>query len=104
MATTIDFYKLNSDADGPFFVASLVIDAQGETSIRGNENIRRNLRDEFKEGLPSFHEEKQLFPSDGKEYIQRLLARYSGSRFWAREREEGDDPGEFCEASAGPEQ
>jgi hypothetical protein len=101
MPTTIDFYARDSNADGPFYRATLVINAEGKTTITGDQNTREFLQEDIREGFPvgPFGEER-MFPSDSEEYVQRLLGRYSGSRFWARIREEGDrDPSVDPEAA-----
>lgn len=101
MPKTIDFYKRDRKGDGPFFVATLVIDAEGKTTITGEDNVQQILRQEIDEGFPGPN--GRMFPSDTKEYVERLVGRYSGSRFWARVRRKGDNPEEFLETSADPE-
>lgn len=86
---TIDFYKLNPETLDAQFKGAVVVDSSENeiTVIEGDRQFEDFVTDQFKY-LYSFRQEGVLlFPKDGEKFIERALARFSGSRFWARLRQ-----------------
>lgn len=82
------FYKY--DGEKKHFLGTMQIFPQENSweLIASDEALQDFLEEDLRNGLLTLRRpKKQLSPKDEKEFIQRLLLRYSGSRFWCQQQE-----------------
>lgn len=89
MIHIIDFYESNTtNEEKSSLLGSVTITENGEYRITGGSELSNLVKEDLEDGIQSFDRSERLFPKDGHKFIDRLLQRYSGSRVWARLKED----------------
>lgn len=88
MEHVVDFYQAGEGGNSDSLLGSVIIKEDGTYRVTGNRQLRQLVNNDLYSGIPSFTSSQKLLPKDGKEFVDRLLQRYSGSRVWARLNEE----------------
>jgi hypothetical protein len=94
MIQVIDFYELDeANPEKGILLGSVTLNDRGEYRVVGGfpAIMKDELNDVLKNGILSYDKSRQLLPRDGKDFVERLLGRYSGSRVWAHLRKEGEE-------------